>query len=450
MSAIATVVSRRWATACPGSDLKDSAFLDRLPRPRGRRRVGHRCRERRRRRRGRGFDGDPAHEPRARRGPRARHPRAEPRGDPRRGRRDQARSRRGRHPRQDDDVVDARARPVGGRAATRRSSSAASSTRSAPTRRGRRRRLARRRGRRERRHVPRAARRSRDRHQRRARPPRPLRHLRRPAGRVRPLPRPGARATRRLRRRRVAAGLGAARPARSATAPTPAADYRMVDVTSRTRAAVQFDARRARRRARRPVSLPVPGSAQRRATPPARHGDGDRARRRLRGGRAGARRGIGGVARRFELRGERRRRHVRRRLRAPARARSPPRSTLRTRATGSRVVVRLPAAPLQPHRGALAGLRRRVRWAPTCSCSPTSTRPARHRVRGSPGKLIVNTVLDAHPTQRVAWLPHRSDVVDLPEVRAPAGRPLSHARGRRPDDLARRCSLELLDGALVS
>jgi UDP-N-acetylmuramate--alanine ligase len=30
---------------------------------------------------------------------------------------------------------------------------------------------------------------------------------------------------------------------------------------------------------------------------------------------------------------------------------------------------------------------------------------------GITGKLIVNTVLDAHPTQRVAWVPHRSDVV---------------------------------------
>ena len=30
---------------------------------------------------------------------------------------------------------------------------------------------------------------------------------------------------------------------------------------------------------------------------------------------------------------------------------------------------------------------------------------------GITGKLIVNTVLDAHPLQRTAWLPHRSDVV---------------------------------------
>ncbi len=40
---------------------------------------------------------------------------------------------------------------------------------------------------------------------------------------------------------------------------------------------------------------------------------------------------------------------------------------------------------------------------------------------GITGKLIVNTVLDAHPTQRVAWLPHRADLVTYLEVRAPAG-----------------------------
>jgi UDP-N-acetylmuramate--alanine ligase len=30
---------------------------------------------------------------------------------------------------------------------------------------------------------------------------------------------------------------------------------------------------------------------------------------------------------------------------------------------------------------------------------------------GITGKLIVNAVLDAHPFQRVAWLPHRADLV---------------------------------------
>ena len=135
MSAIATVLASM-GHRVSGSDLKGSAFLDRLRALGVDVRVGHDAAN----------VGDvdvvaastaiPATQPRDRRGPRAHHPRAAACGDPLRGRRDQARSRRGRHPREDDDIVDARPRAGRGRSCTRRSSSAASSTRSAPVRCG--------------------------------------------------------------------------------------------------------------------------------------------------------------------------------------------------------------------------------------------------------------------------------------------------------------------------
>ncbi len=49
-------------------------------------------------------------------------------------------------------------------------------------------------------------------------------------------------------------------------------------------------------------------------------------------------------------------------------------------------------------------------WAPTCWCSPTSTPPTRRPGRGSPGKLVVDAVLDAHGRQPVAYLPALDDV----------------------------------------
>jgi UDP-N-acetylmuramate--alanine ligase len=33
-------------------------------------------------------------------------------------------------------------------------------------------------------------------------------------------------------------------------------------------------------------------------------------------------------------------------------------------------------------------------------------------IPGVTGKLVVNAVLDAHPTTRLAWLPRRADLVD--------------------------------------
>jgi UDP-N-acetylmuramate--alanine ligase len=34
-------------------------------------------------------------------------------------------------------------------------------------------------------------------------------------------------------------------------------------------------------------------------------------------------------------------------------------------------------------------------------------------IPGVTGKLVVDAILDAHPRQRVAWLPHRADLVDF-------------------------------------
>ena len=116
-----------------------------------------------------------------------------------------------------------------------------------------------------------------------------------------------------------------------------------------------------------------------------------------------------GVARRFELRGRGRRRDVRRRVLAPAeRGRGRDRSGAGGRLAPSRL--RVPAAPLQPHRDPVAGLRRRVRRRRRAR-GHRRLLGGRGAAPGITGKLIVNAVLDAHPLQRVAWLPHRADLV---------------------------------------
>ena len=141
----------------------------------------------------------------------------------------------------------------------------------------------------------------RGRHQRRSRPPRALRRLRRAAGRVRPVPRRGTGSPGRVRRR----PLGAAPRPRPSTPSTygtdESADYRMVDV-----AAGRDGSRWSIEHGRRALGdLPPPGG--RAAQRPQRHRrrrDRPRARRPVR--RRGLRRstGFGGVARRFEVRGE--------------------------------------------------------------------------------------------------------------------------------------------------
>ncbi len=45
-------------------------------------------------------------------------------------------------------------------------------------------------------------------------------------------------------------------------------------------------------------------------------------------------------------------------------------------------------------------------------------------IEGVTGKLVVDAILDAHPDQRVVWLPHRRRSRRLPRRRAPARRRL--------------------------
>ena len=67
---------------------------------------------------------------------------------------------------------------------------------------------------------------------------------------------------------------------------------------------------------------------------------------------------------------------------------------------------------------------------PTSPSSPTSTRPARPRSQASPGKLVVDAVCDAHPEQRVVWLPQRAELVAFLARRAAPRRRL-HLDGLR-------------------
>ena len=50
---------------------------------------------------------------------------------------------------------------------------------------------------------------------------------------------------------------------------------------------------------------------------------------------------------------------------------------------------------------------------PTSSCSRRSTRRARRPSRASPGMLVVDAVLEAHPDARVVWLPRREDMISF-------------------------------------
>ncbi len=57
---------------------------------------------------------------------------------------------------------------------------------------------------------------------------------------------------------------------------------------------------------------------------------------------------------------------------------------------------------------------------------------------GITGKLIVNAVLDEHPMQRVAWLPHRADLVSYLEAELRARRSVPHDGRRGPHHTSRR------------
>ncbi len=136
--------------------------------------------------------------------------------------------------------------------------------------------------------------------------------------------------------------------------------------------------------------------------------------------------------------GRGRRRHVRRRLRPPARPRSPACCRPPARAGWGRVVVRVPAPPLQPHRGAVARLRRRLRRRRPARRHRRLRRRARRRGPGVTGKLVVQTPCST-PTRGagVAYLPDAGPTSSAYlRRRAAPRRPLPHPRRRRPH---RRC-----------
>ena len=305
------------------------------------------------------------------------------------------RGHRGRgEPRQDDDVVDARARAARrGLAAELRDRRRGQ--RGRHQRRVRRRRVARRRGRRERRHVPRALDRGGDRHERRARPPRPLRRLRA------------------ARRRRSSEFLARCPGRRVVGADDPVrGDGSRRRVRRRRHLRLGRGRRLPRHRLRRPAataaasrSQPTASGRRRPSSSPSRAGTTRRTRRRRRRSRsssacrstavAEALRGFGGVARRFQFRGE-----VDgvtfvddyAHLPGEVAGHDPgrPRRRLAPRRRG------VPAAPLHPDRPALARLRRRVRRG--------RRGRAHRRVRGGgdadpgvSGRLVLHAVLDAHP-----------------------------------------------------
>ena len=71
----------------------------------------------------------------------------------------------------------------------------------------------------------------------------------------------------------------------------------------------------------------------------------------------------------------------------------------------------VPAAPLHPHRCALARLRRRVRRAPTPLVLTDVYAAGEQPQPGVSGRLVLRAVLDAHPEQAVTYLPRRADLV---------------------------------------
>ena len=73
--------------------------------------------------------------------------------------------------------------------------------------------------------------------------------------------------------------------------------------------------------------------------------------------------------------------------------------------------VRVPAPPLQPHRGALARTSPAPSTTPTSWSSPTSTPPASSPAPGVTGRLVVDAVPVPTPTRRSPTSPTRTDLV---------------------------------------
>ena len=270
-------------------------------------------------------------------------------------------------------------------------------------------RVARGRGRRERRHPPRAAAGRHHPHQRRGRPPRPLRHLRRGRRRASTAtwprstaPRSSAPTTRWPRTWRSGT-------ARSRTASTPTRRYRARDMQQRRGSAAL------RRRPRREPSWARSSSRC--------------------AGMHNVRNALGAIAIADAIGvpfdghraspGPLRRGGPPVRLCGHATTASPWSTTTRTSPARSRRCSppRPAAVTAGPAASPSSSPTATTAWpccrrstptrssTPTWPSSPTSTRPARRRSPASPGSWSSNAVLDAHPEQRVVWLPQRAELV---------------------------------------
>ena len=234
-------------------------------------------------------------------------------------------------------------------------------------------------------------------------------------------------------RRRPGRGraLGAATSARSPTARAADADYRMVDLRSPAGRGVAASPSSTAASGSAEVELPVPGAHNARnaaaALVTARSSSAS-----LLDAAAAALARFGGVARRFEFRGERGGvTFVDDYAHLPAEvARRPGRGARRRLAAGR---VRVPAPPLQPHRGAVARLRRRLRRRRRAGRDRHLRAPARRPGRASPGKLMRRRRARRPPVAPGGVrCPRRRRARRLPARRAAPGRPVPDPRRRRP------------------
>ena len=228
------------------------------------------------------------------------------------------------------------------------------------------------------------------------------------------------------------------RPAPSPTARADDADYRMVEPGAGSgRQPVHAAHQRTGSSAGEVDVVPPSPGCTTPATRPAPLAVVARARAATVAGAAAGLAGFGGVARRFELRGEAGGvTFVDDYAHLPDRGARPP---WRPAASGGwgRVV-----AVFQPHRysrtaGAVAGLRRRVRRRRPAGGHRRLRRRARRRGPGSPASCWSTRCSTRTRGGALAWLPALDDVVDYLATRAAARRPLPDPRRRRPDHGAR-------------
>ncbi len=265
-----------------------------------------------------------------------------------------------------------------------------------------------------------------DRHQHRARPPRVPRVGRGPPRRLRPLPRGDARAhgglCRRCRRRRPGARPSAPSPTAPRPTPTSASS-----TSQGHRVGARFSVRQRRERLGE-VDLPIPGAHNaRNATAALAMGSSWACASTRRRPPSAASPGWPAASSSA--------------ARPPASPSSTTTPTCRPRwrpllARGPRRWLapgrrRLPTAPLQPHRGALARVRRLPSSGRTCWSSPTSTPPARPPGPASPASSWSTPCLAAHPAaSRWPTCPHRRRSGGVPA--APSCGPATSASPSAP------------------